>query len=38
MFGKGDPLLLIPGFAMTMDSWDPVILYKLSSNHTIINF
>jgi pimeloyl-ACP methyl ester carboxylesterase len=38
IFGKGDPLLLIPGFAMTMDIWDPVTLYKLSSNHTIIIF
>ena len=38
IFGKGDPLLLIPGFAMTMDGWDPVSLYKLSSNHTIIIF
>ena len=38
IFGKGDPLLLIPGFAMTMDGWDPVTLYKLSSNHTIIIF
>lgn len=38
IFGKGEPLLLIPGFAMTMDIWDPVTLYKLSSNHTIIIF
>jgi hypothetical protein len=36
MFGKGQPLLLIPGFSMTMDMWDPVVLDKLSSNHTII--
>ena len=38
IFGNGEPLLLIPGFAMTMDSWDPVTLNKLSSNHTIIIF
>lgn len=38
IFGKGEPLLLIPGFSMTMDIWDPVTLYKLSSNHTIIIF
>jgi pimeloyl-ACP methyl ester carboxylesterase len=38
IFGKGDPLLLIPGFSMTMDMWDPVTLDKLSSNHTIIIF
>ncbi|HET7285419.1 MAG TPA: alpha/beta hydrolase, partial [Nitrososphaeraceae archaeon] len=38
IFGKGKPLLLIPGFSATMDVWDPVMLYKLSSNHTIIIF
>jgi pimeloyl-ACP methyl ester carboxylesterase len=38
MFGKGQPLLLIPGFSMTMDGWDPIVLDKLSSNHTIIIF
>ena len=38
IFGQGEPLLLIPGFSATMDVWDPVMLYKLSSNHTIIIF
>jgi pimeloyl-ACP methyl ester carboxylesterase len=38
MFGKGQPLLLIPGYSMTMDMWDPIVLDKLSSNHTIIIF
>jgi|SRR5215208_199594 hypothetical protein len=38
IFGKGKPLLLIPGFSMTMDMWDPNMLNKLSSNHTIIAF
>lgn len=38
IFGKGKPLLLIPGFSMTMDMWDPNMLGKLSSNHTIIVF
>ncbi|HET7389596.1 MAG TPA: alpha/beta hydrolase [Nitrososphaeraceae archaeon] len=37
-FGKGRPLLFIPGFSMTMDGWDPIVLDKLSSNHTIIVF
>src|ERR1051326_821493 len=37
IFGKGQPLLLIPGFSMTMDMWDPIVLNKLSSNHTIID-
>jgi pimeloyl-ACP methyl ester carboxylesterase len=36
IFGKGEPLLLIPGFSQPMDTWDPVALEKLSSNHTII--
>jgi hypothetical protein len=38
MFGKGEPLLLIPGFSQTMDMWDPVVLDRLSSNHTVIIF
>ncbi len=38
IFGKGDPLLFIPGFSQTMDMWDPIVLDKLSSNHTIIIF
>ena len=38
IFGKGEPLFLIPGFSMTMDMWDPIVLNKLSSNHTIIIF
>ena len=36
IFGKGEPLLLIPGFSATMNVWDPIMLGKLSSNHTII--
>jgi pimeloyl-ACP methyl ester carboxylesterase len=38
IFGKGKPLLLIPGFSTTMDMWDPNMLNRLSSNHTIIIF
>jgi len=38
IFGKGKPLLFIPGFSATMDVWDPIMLSKLSSNHTIILF
>jgi pimeloyl-ACP methyl ester carboxylesterase len=38
MFGKGKPLLLIPGFSMIMDMWDPDVLKNLSLNHTIIVF
>ena len=38
ILGKGKPLLLIPGFSMTMDMWDPNMLASLSSNRTIIVF
>ena len=38
MFGKGDPILLIPGLSMSMDGWEPTILRELSSNHTVIIF
>lgn len=38
VLGQGEPLLLIPGFSATMYVWDPVMLDKLSSNHTIIVF
>lgn len=38
MFGKGEPLFLIPGFSMTMDMWNPIVLHMLSSNHTIVIF
>ena len=38
IFGEGKPLILIPGFSMTMDMWDPNMLNRLSSNHTIIIF
>ena len=38
VFGRGEPLFLIPGFSQTMDMWDPIVLHKLSSNHTIIIF
>src|SRR5918998_54801 len=38
MFGKGDPIILHSGASDTMDGWDPAILSKLSSNHTVIVF
>ncbi|HZD34326.1 MAG TPA: alpha/beta hydrolase [Nitrososphaeraceae archaeon] len=37
IFGKGDPLLFIPGFSMTMDMWEPM-LNGLPENHTIVLF
>jgi pimeloyl-ACP methyl ester carboxylesterase len=38
MFGKGEVLLLIPGSSMTMDKWEPNVLNRLASNHTVIIF
>jgi len=35
VFGKGDPLLMIPGFSMTKEMWGPI-LNELSENHTVI--
>jgi pimeloyl-ACP methyl ester carboxylesterase len=37
-FGKGDPIVLINGYSFAMDSWDPILLGKLASNHTVIVF
>lgn len=38
MFGKGDPILLIPGASDGISAWDPSLLKSLSSNHTVIVF
>jgi len=38
VFGKGDPILLIPGASDGMSRWDPSLLKTLSSNHTVIVF
>ncbi|CAN5832203.1 hypothetical protein BH23THE1_BH23THE1_20980 [soil metagenome] len=38
MFGKGDPLILHSGASDNMDAWDPALLTKLSSYHTVIIF
>ena len=35
---KGDPVLLIMGYATSMYGWDPTFLKGLSANHTIIVF
>jgi len=37
-FGKGDPILLIMGYAGSMYAWDSVFLKELSTNHTVIIF
>lgn len=36
--GEGDPLILIEGFGMTMDDWDPIFLQKLAEKRKIIVF
>ena len=38
VFGKGDPILLIPGGSDGLSRWDPTLLKTLSSNHTVIVF
>lgn len=38
MFGKGNPILLINGYSAPLDFWDPMLLEKLASNHTVITF
>jgi pimeloyl-ACP methyl ester carboxylesterase len=38
IFGKGDPILLINGYSQAMDNWDPTLLERLASNHTVIIF
>jgi pimeloyl-ACP methyl ester carboxylesterase len=38
MFGKGDPLILHNGINDGMDAWDPALLTRLASNHTVIIF
>jgi hypothetical protein len=38
IFGKGNPILLINGYSQSMDDWDPILLEKLASNHTVIIF
>ena len=37
-FGKGDPILLIMGYAGSMYMWDPIFLKGLSTNNTVIVF
>jgi pimeloyl-ACP methyl ester carboxylesterase len=38
ILGSGKPIILIPGFSMTMDMWDQLMVEKLSANHTVILF
>lgn len=36
--GKGEPLILLPGFGMTMQHWDPALVQKLSMHNQVIMF
>lgn len=36
--GEGEPLILIEGFGMSMDDWDPSLLQELSKDHRLIIF
>ena len=38
MFGRGDPIILIPGASDGLSAWDPTLINTLSSNHTVIVF
>ncbi|MGC1262992.1 MAG: alpha/beta hydrolase [Nitrososphaeraceae archaeon] len=38
MLGNGSPILLINGFSAPLDFWDPILINKLASNHTVITF
>jgi pimeloyl-ACP methyl ester carboxylesterase len=34
--GKGEPLLLIEGFGMSMEDWDPALIRELAKQHLVI--
>lgn len=38
IFGSGPPILLINGYSAPLDFWDPLLISKLASNHTVITF
>jgi pimeloyl-ACP methyl ester carboxylesterase len=38
IFGKGSPILMINGYSAPLDFWDPLLLEKLASNHTVVTF
>lgn len=38
IFGKGSPILLINGYSAPLDFWDPTLVERLASNHTVITF
>lgn len=38
IFGKGSPILLINGYSAPLDFWDPILINRHASNHTVITF
>jgi len=36
--GEGPTILLITGFSVSMNNWDPTLINNLSKNHTVIIF
>ncbi len=36
--GKGYPLILLPGFGMTMQHWDPLLLRRLSVHNEVVAY
>jgi pimeloyl-ACP methyl ester carboxylesterase len=38
MLGNGSPILLINGFSASLNFWDPTLISRLASNHTVITF
>ncbi|WP_432738663.1 alpha/beta fold hydrolase [Maridesulfovibrio sp. FT414] len=38
IFGKGEPLLMVMGFAGTMDIWDAELIRILAEKHTVITY
>ncbi|MGL1861492.1 MAG: alpha/beta hydrolase [Pseudodesulfovibrio sp.] len=38
VIGQGEPLLMIMGYAGTMDVWDPILVEKLAESYMVIRF
>jgi pimeloyl-ACP methyl ester carboxylesterase len=38
VFGSGSPLLMVPAYMMTMDTWDPCFIERLARRHSVIVF
>lgn len=38
IIGNGSPILLINGYSAPLDFWDPTLVERLATNHTVITF